>query len=249
MRINLENKSVDIEVRDINYILPAYIRSYLFYAKNESPERIIFPMFPSVPHPTDPKIMIPIEYVPMDSPVAVEVTQDGSNIPEATEEQIRAIDEKDEEIKKLQAEVEGLKAATGITTEEVTPAPEDLIRQQHEAEINDVGELTPSEAAAEEPPVSPAKAAFASEEPKPPTVPIPPDREPNKPDVVIPPGSPLDGMAPRDRRDQSRVARDLIQEPDIDESKEKPFEKEIERDEEGKPIVKDKDSSSGQEAS
>ena len=48
MRINQENKSLDMEARDLNYILPAYVRSYLFYSKNEMPAKIIFPMLASV---------------------------------------------------------------------------------------------------------------------------------------------------------------------------------------------------------
>ena len=50
---------------------------------------------------------------------------------------------------------------------------------------------------------------------------------------------PLSDMHPRDRRDQSRAKIDLQEGPDIDESKEKPYEKEIARDEQGRPIVKE----------
>ncbi|GAH64781.1 unnamed protein product [marine sediment metagenome] len=103
MRINAESKSVDMEARDINYILPAYVRSYLFYSKNELPEKIIFPMFPSV---IVQGKEITIEYVPPLDQLAVEIAQDGSNIAEVTPAQEAVLDEKDEEIKKLKADLE-----------------------------------------------------------------------------------------------------------------------------------------------
>ena len=110
MRINQQNKSLDIETRDINYILPAYVRSYLFYSHNEDPEKIVFPMFQSVPHPSKTGVMIPIEWVPMLDPAAIDIVKDGDNVAEVTPEQEAAIDEKDGEIIRLKEELERLQA-------------------------------------------------------------------------------------------------------------------------------------------
>ncbi|KKK56895.1 hypothetical protein LCGC14_3059940, partial [marine sediment metagenome] len=98
MRVNLDNKSLDIEARDVNYILPAYIRSYQFYSKNEIPTKIIFPMFVSV---RAAGVDIPIEWVPPLDPVAAEIASDGNNVAEVTEEQEVVLDEKDKTIAKV----------------------------------------------------------------------------------------------------------------------------------------------------
>lgn len=258
MRINEENKSIDIEVRDINYILPAYVRSYQFYSKNEMPTKIVFPMFPSV---RVGDIEIPIEYISPLDPVAAEIAEDGKSVAEVTPEQEAILDEKDEENKRLRAEVESLttneqggeeggtqipepefvavpedEKVEGLTPEEesyelakadLTPAPEDLIRQQEEAALPDES-------------VSPAKAAFA--EPDKPAVPaIDHDRIPKQPPGGdIGPGLGLSDMHARDRRDQVQTARDLIEEPAIDESEEKDFDKEVKRDGQGRPVIEDK---------
>jgi len=245
MRINSENKSMDMEARDINYILPTYVRSYLFYSKNEMPSRIIFPMFPSV---KVGGVDIPIEYVhPLDK-IAVEITEDGKDVAEVTPEQEAALDAKDNEIADLKAQIAKLE-----TTPEA-PAPEDITRQQQEDKIPD------------EPP-PPARAAFteAAEERIETAGKFTGEsvhkvekeryeekdrqiqemssafRQPKQPPGGdIGPGSSLSDMHPRDGRDQTRTARDLLPEPDIAEAEEKPFEKEIKRGEDGKPIVEDK---------
>lgn len=82
MRCNVEHKTMDMEARDINYILPAYIRQYLYASQNEDPTEIIFPMFPSVPHPYKPGVVIPVKYVGMDEPIVKQIVEDGKNIPE-----------------------------------------------------------------------------------------------------------------------------------------------------------------------
>lgn len=240
MRVNQDNKSVDMEARDINYILPAYVRSYLFYSKNEMPRKIVYPMFPSV---TVQGKEIPIEYVPPLDAVAVEIAKDGGDVAEVTPEQELVLDEKDDRIKELKEEV-------------LTPAPEDLIRQQEEAAaLNgpDYGTDPPIEKQEE---MSPAKAAFAEaedkvesgERPSEPSEnkgikggrPLQPDRQPKQPPGGdIGPGSALSDMQARDRKDQIRTARDLVDEPDINEAEEKEYEKPITRDEEGKPVVED----------
>jgi len=234
MRINHDNKSVDMEQRDINYILPAYVRSYLFYTRNELPEKIIFPMFPSV---TVQGKEIPIEYVPPLDAIAVEIAEDGAGIPEVTPEEEVALDEKDDRIKELKEEVASL-----------TPAPEDIIRQQQEAieqlEDDTADKQLELDTTPEE--VSPAKAAFAEapklagKDPEVKGIPVRLPKQP--PGGDIGPGLGLSDMQARDRRDQSRVAKDLKEEPDINEAEEKEFEKPITRDKDGKPVVEDKDS-------
>ena len=110
MRANVENKSMDMEVRDINIFLPAYIRSYLFISKNELPDKIIFPMFPTVPHPYDSSKRIPVEYYPMDSPIVADIIEDGQDIKEATEAEIAEKDRQEDAIKELTAKVKELEA-------------------------------------------------------------------------------------------------------------------------------------------
>lgn len=104
MRISLERKTMDMEARDINYILPAYIRQYLFASKNEDPVEIVFPMYPAAPHPTKPGVLIPIKWVSPVDGIAVEIANDGSNILEVTKEKEAELDKTDEaatEIKKM----------------------------------------------------------------------------------------------------------------------------------------------------
>ncbi|KKN19275.1 hypothetical protein LCGC14_0947400 [marine sediment metagenome] len=227
MRINQPNKSMDMEVRDINYMLPQYVRQYLFFCKNEDPEKIIFPMFLSIPHPTKPGVMVPIEWISPTDPVAIEIAQDGSNILEVTPEQETIIDKKEDETKVLKAEL----------AEAATLAPEDLIRQQEEAALPDEPEPEPIvEVPKDEPSPSAAKVAFNVGTDQPPS-----DRQPKQPPGGdLGPGAGPDGMGKRDDRDQINTKRDLIDGPDIEGAEEKPFDKEIKRDDKGNPIVEDK---------
>lgn len=230
MRINQQSKSVDMEVRDINYILPQYIRSYLFYTKNEDPERIIFPMFSSVPHPIKAGVNIPIEYVPMISPVVSEIIEDGKDIPEVTPVQEAALDEKDEEIKQLKEQLAKLEvnakqmgtAEPQLGDERVNKdgVPELYVRAGEDIKIGGA-----EESPTLRPPKSKAKTA--------------PDRAPRMPpggDIGT--GSP-DNMGSRDRADLSRTKRDLLDEPETNEAEEKDFGKKIKRDEQGKPVVEE----------
>jgi len=105
MRVNIDAKTVDMEARDINYILPAYIQLYLFTSKNQDPDKIVFPMFLSVPHPSKPGVHVPIEWVPMTDPRVAEIAEDGSIVPEVTPEQEAALDAKDENVKELKQQV------------------------------------------------------------------------------------------------------------------------------------------------
>lgn len=266
MRINTDNKSVDMEARDINYILPAYVRSYLFHSKNEMPEKIIFPMFSSV---RAGGVDIPIEYVPPLDPIAAEISKDGSDVAEVTEEQEAALDEKDKEIAKLKAQMAELETA-GRGGEEVggTEKQPDEVGSEEPTEEADTLASRQKEYreletnATEEATESPARTAFAKslgesvekaekthfeEEDKrikaqastiKATV---ADREPKQPpggDIGA--GQPLSDTQARDRRDQTRTANDLREEPEIEGTAEKEFEKEISRDEHGNPVVEEK---------
>ncbi|MCK4414925.1 MAG: hypothetical protein KAY32_15430 [Candidatus Eisenbacteria sp.] len=263
MRINQENKTLDMEIRDVNFILPPYVRSYLFYSKNEMPTKIVFPMFAAVDilgadgqlHP------LPIEWIAPESPVAKEIAKDGEVVAEVTPEQEAILDKQDESVKELKAEFEPApegEKVEGLTEEEQTyeaaradqptPAPEDLIRQQEEDALAEQEAAMAAEAEAEakaaaEHIESPAKAAFAE---SPATPPPTPERQPKQPPGGdIGPGQPLSGMGPRGSGDQIQTARDLKDEPDIKEEEQVPFEKEIGRDEAGKPIVEDKPDATG----
>lgn len=252
MRINSDNKSMDIEARDINYILPAYLRSYQFYSQNALPTKIIFPMFVSV---KVGGVDIPIEWVPPLDPIATEIAEDGKNVAEVTEEQIVALDKKDEEIARLKAEL----AQTGRGGEErggEQQTEEDGGSTQATGEkvtseqlLDEAADLKLEEDTGGTPDVSPAKTAFATEPAKP-TIPptATPDRQPKQPPGGdIGRGQGLSDMHPRDQRDQARTASDLKVEPSIEGAPEKPFEKEVKRDEKGNPIVEDKsDAPSGQ---
>ena len=212
MRINDKDKQMELESRDINYILPAYLRSYLFYTKNQMPERIIFPMFPSVRiENTD----IPIEYLPHIDSVVAEIVANGSNVAEVTEQQEAELDARDEEIKRLKAELEELQSTISI---------------ERGGEVG-LGSVAVEQVSSAKPKsTSKAKAAFAT--------PKPPARQPKlPPGGDIGTGQPLSDMHPRDRRDQVQTRKDLTDEPDINEAEEKEFGKEIARDKQGRPIV------------
>lgn len=239
MRINSENKSMDMEARDINYILPAYIRSYLFYTKNKMPERIIFPMFSSVRFDG---IDVPIDYLPPLDPVTIEITQDGSNVAEVTPAQEAEIDTKDEEIKKLRAELDSIRAKqtergeVGVlgSTEGGTPETELEAAESDAMHTSGLEDSKPDTTAK----ASKAKAAFATNEVA--AKLVVPDRKPKlPPGGDIGPGAPLSDMHPRDNRSEKRMKADLMEEPDIDEGNEKVYEKEISRDEQGRPVVKE----------
>ena len=117
MIIDKENKKILIEPRDINYILPAYVRQYLFYTRGEEIRSIIFPMFQSVPHP-DAGTPVPIEWIADTDPIAVSIAEDGKVVPEVTAAEEAEADEKDDRMKEMK---EGLAQPV---VEEVTVAAE-----------------------------------------------------------------------------------------------------------------------------
>ena len=219
MRANLENKSMDIEAREINYILPAYLRQYLMESKNEDPDKIIFPMFPSAPHPYKPGVQIPIEWIPMTDPMVDEIAKDGSNVAEVTPEQEAALDEKDDVAKELKEQAENLQTPEVVVEEKkesIKSLPESL---KGGPTVSDILEPVVVEATEEK--ISAAKASMkrisaeATE---------PPDRVPK-----MPPGGDLgtghaDGMGSRDARADRRIASDLVDDKEVDESAEIPHE-------------------------
>jgi len=121
-RYNLQNKSIDIEARDINYILGAYIRSYLFLSKNQPPDKIIFPMYPVVPYPLDPNVLIPVEYILATDRYAVDLVKDGSNIPEVTPAEEKALDVLDNKIEEAKAGVVEEPSTAGTNSSNISSA-------------------------------------------------------------------------------------------------------------------------------
>lgn len=117
---NIDRKTMDMEARDTNYFLQAYLISYLLVSKNEDPVKVIVPKFPSFPHPRKPGVMIPIEWVDPDSPIAAEIIDDGKNVPETPVEADARIEELSENIQQL--EDERADAQLEIDTEAKSPA-------------------------------------------------------------------------------------------------------------------------------
>ena len=129
MIINESAGRMEIEERDINYILQSYIRMYQFQTKNKLPFAITFPMFGSVPISATARI--PIEWVPEISPVAAAIKEDGSNVPLPTEASIAEADKKEkdynakkEQLAKLASEL-GMQVSDdgGIAISTVNPLP------------------------------------------------------------------------------------------------------------------------------
>lgn len=201
MRIDETRKSVDMEERDINYVLSSYVRLYLFQTRNQDPEVITFPMFKSVPHPYKPGVKIPVEYAPDISPIAIEITQDGADIPETTPEAEAEADEREDNYLATKARLAEVEAELAkLKADKKEPV--------------------------EEQPISPARAAFAKVESEPSEVvvdPPTPERlaKAKMPDNPLPPGTQSDYGGRRDPRDSKRIARDLIPEKEINEEEEK----------------------------
>jgi len=223
--VNEEDKSAEIEPRDINYILSAYVRLYLFQSKNEDPERIILPMFQSVPHPYKPNVQVPIVYVPDTSPEALRIIHDGSNVPETTPESEATADDREAEyeamkarIAELESIVEGGNMATAEDLEQEA-ADRQLEEDTEAASLAQVALAAEREAsrAAEEALTPAPDAAMDSIAPSPERI-----AKAKQPDVVLPPGTDSDYGGRRDgKADQKQVAKDLMPRPDINEGEER----------------------------
>ncbi len=250
MRVDEERKSMDVEQRDMSYVLSAYVRLYLFQTKNEDPELITFPMFRSVPHPYKKGVMIPIEFVPGDSPIAVAIKEDGADIPEPTPESEAVADKKEESYDELKArlaemEAELAKIRKDPTIDDLTEPPD----EEHEPEPKPEESAQASQDAHKsQESLSPAKAAFAEQQAEEAPTPAPEDiirqeqesaigavgeqpppervaqaKEP--PGGALPPGTQSDYGGRRDPRDFKRIAKDLAPEKDIKEDEEIEIEK------------------------
>lgn len=155
MRINDGRRTVDMEERDLNYMLPAYVRSYSFYMKNELPVAIVVPMIASVNFNGVP---IPIHWVEPGSPEADELKVDASNVQDATEAEIAAKDAKDEQRKIALGQIA---EATKETEVKTSPARDALKSLQSNI------------------PAGPIDQPPAGREAKGPTNPAPPDSSPD----------------------------------------------------------------------
>jgi len=87
MRVNEENRTMDMMQLDIDGIFHGFTQAFLFKSKNILPEKIVFPMFPVV-HTIHGDI--PIEYVPVESEVAREIATDTANVQASTPEELDA---------------------------------------------------------------------------------------------------------------------------------------------------------------
>ena len=205
MRVNEDSKSMDMESRDINYILPAYVRLYLFQTRNIDPEKIIFPMFRSVPHPFKKGVQIPIEYIPDDSPIAIEIKNDGAIIPEATPVAEAVADKKEEKYNTMKKRIAELEAeVASASSQKYTPPDESNITVKVTA-ITDIDK-------SHQP--TPERLARAK-----------------SPDKPAPLGSASDYGGKRDSSDLARIRRDIAPEnvEVVDESNEKEDEGLVER--------------------
>lgn len=222
MIIDLQSKQLQIESRDVNYILPAYIRNYLYASKNEDPKSIVFPMFSSVPHPYKAGVRIPVEWIPGTDPVAVAIAKDGAVVPEVTTAQEAALDEKDDIIRQLREENQQLRTTNYVGGEG------SVVRGGAQAD-------TPSQPAREG-----ENKVDSKVDTKTSPAPVRPTRTPR-----MPPGGDLGpGLSPsdmqsRDTTDLAATRAALRDEPEIDDSKEKPFTKKLKRDAEGIPVIEE----------
>ena len=109
MRVNANNNTMDMERRDTNYVLRAYIKSYLFHNNNKVPSKIVIPMIEKIEQPVGSSKFIPIEYVPEFGDIAVSIEDDTSNIPEVVQEEDKVQPEQMEGIKAQADKVEPTK--------------------------------------------------------------------------------------------------------------------------------------------
>jgi len=215
-----EGNQMQMEARDWHYILGRYIRRYQFLNKGAIPDEIVFPMFESVPHPTKGQQPIPVRYVPEISPEAQAIAEDGENVPETSEEELTAIEVRDREIEELRKRVSEFEGQPDKAFEPMPPEESDAVKEaKAEAELQGVN---PDEEAMR------ADIAPAPENS---------DRKPIMPEHPAE-GQP-DDTYPKDPTMLTKVRSALRDDPDIDESAEKPFEKTVTRDEKGEPKVEE----------
>ncbi len=200
MIVNEQNKSMDIESRDINYLLSAYLRMYLFQTRNVDPEKIIFPMFRSVPHPFKKGMQIPVEYVPDDSPVALTIKEEGSNVPETTPLSEATADAKEKEYQHMKKRIAELEAE--VTSTLLGEHPAEVIEVHNDSAKDKDTAISGVDEAHQPSPSRLAKIKVAGN--------------------PAPTGSPTDYGSKRDPADARRIAQDLLPEKEINEEDEKP---------------------------
>lgn len=206
MITNVGAKQMEMERRDIYYVLSSYLRMYLFQAKNEDPEQIILPMFSSVPHPHKPDQMVKIVYVPELSPIATSIEHDGSNVPLTTPESEAQADRREDEYNRMQKRIQELET-------ELAKVNEDNEADDAEPSVESTPE---SPHLHSQPPVSKARQALAEQRKQ-----EAPPREPKHPEHELPPGTQSDYGGSRDPRDQKWAAADLRPEKNVNEEEEK----------------------------
>jgi len=243
MIIDDKNRQLLMELRDINFILPAYVRQYLFAMRNEDPVRIVFPKFPTVPHPVKAGVTIPIVYIDMEDSLVDEIAKEGSVVaetPQVVEEVAESESHKQsgggedevggsaeqpatasEEDTKQDSLLEGMNKLKKWQSEHPPTEEEGLGSAKQKQEDDSIGGsegvhidqtdgikvATPED----NPPSEQPKMTFKPREPK------------------LPPGGDLgtghaDNLHSRDSRLDSKIARDLKDEPDVVEEKEIPIE-------------------------
>jgi hypothetical protein len=114
MRINIENKSMDIEARDINFIIDQYAINYKFASRNTPLECIVIPMFAVAKTRYGD---IPIQFVPDISNYAKELAEDGKTVVEATPEQTDEIAKEDAKMQQATKEIKKAFAESPIARE------------------------------------------------------------------------------------------------------------------------------------
>jgi len=229
MRIDLNRKSMDMERRDINYILPSYIRMYLFQARNEDPEVITFPMFKEVPHPNKPGVMIPVNYVPELSDIAVEIAEDGAYIAETTPESEAEADMLEEQYRQTVEQIDAVQAEIKEITEadvqELSPAQKMLQEQESsfdalytDEEVNNM--MIMGDEVDEEYEVAKADIGIATPATIDPPTPERLAQAKMPPGGALPPGTPSDYGGRREAGLQKLIANDLKPEREVNEAEE-----------------------------
>lgn len=222
MRIDKDRKSLDIEKRDIDYILTAYMRMYLFQTRNEDPDVITIPMFRTTPHPYKKGEEVEIQYIPDTSPVAVDIKEDGSDIPETSPESEAEADKKEEEYNATKAKLEEVEAELArVRAEKEGVKPDGRPEKLPEGSSEEEKEADDAEPPTENITIKPApqnEPAFNIGADQPTPERLAKIKEP--PGGSLPPGTPSDYGGKRDPRDFRRIARDLAPEKDVKEEEE-----------------------------
>ncbi len=232
-------KQMQMEQRDWNYIMNSYMMRYLFMNKNQAPDEVVFPMFEYVVHPRQPGVHIPVLWVPSISAEAAAIAEDGAVVPETSEAVLKEIEERDREIERLKKEVESLQGHQDTykpSDEEFAQIKKDIMQdgegealnneglteeeQQHEAMVADLAPSTPPHS------IDPAILA----------VPVDPEK-------IKLPEHPATGQSDqtygRMGNDLIQAKRDMMQEPELDEAEQKPYEKQVVKSEDGDIEVKE----------